>query len=106
MTKIQRITKQEESELPVFKSYKDAIHYFEEKYEGKFVFEESFDIGDGICFFYRLITNEDAYIRGVSELNATGYVGMEFMNSYQPIQIMEDGSIHIVHKEKRESKFS
>jgi len=44
-----------------------------------------------------LITDEEAYIKGASELNANGYVGMEFMNSYQPIQIMEDGSIHIVH---------
>ena len=97
MTKMQWISRQEEAELPTFKSHEEASHYFEEKYGEKFVFEESSDIGDGICFFYRLITDEEAYIKGASELNANGYVGMEFMNSYQPIQIMEDGSIHIVH---------
>lgn len=97
MTKMQGITRQEEAELPTFKSHEEASRYFEEKYSEKFVFEESSDIGDGICFFYRLITDEEAYIKGASELNANGYVGMEFMNSYQPIQIMEDGSIHIVH---------
>ena len=97
MTKMQWISRQEEAELPKFKSHEEASHYFEEKYGEKFVFEESSDIGDGICFFYRLITDEEAYIKGASELNANGYVGMEFMNSYQPIQIMEDGSIHIVH---------
>lgn len=97
MTKMQGISRQEEAELPIFKSHEEARDYFEEKYGEKFVFEESSEIGDGICFFYRLITDEEAYIKGASDLNTNGYVGMEFMNSYQPIQIMEDGSTHIVH---------
>ena len=97
MTKMQWISRQEEAELPTFKTHEEARDYFEEKYGEKFVFEESSDTGDGICFFYRLITDEEAYIKGASDLNSNGYVGMEFMNSYQPIQIMEDGSIHIVH---------
>lgn len=97
MTKMQGINRQEEAELPIFKSHEEARDYFEEKYGEKFVFEESSEIGDGICFFYRLIIDEEAYIKGVSDLNTNGYVGMEFMNSYQPIQIMEDGSTHIVH---------
>lgn len=97
MMKMQWISRQEEAELPTFKTYEEARDYFEEKYGEKFVFEESSDTGDGICFFYRLITDEEAYIKGASDLNSNGYVGMEFMNSYQPIQIMEDGSIHIVH---------
>ncbi|TWT06401.1 hypothetical protein FQV26_00880 [Planococcus sp. CPCC 101016] len=97
MTEIQWISKQEEAELPAFKSHEEARDYFEEKYGEKFVFEESSTASDGWCFFYRLITDEEAYIKGVSELNATGNIGIEFMNSYQPIQIMEDGSIRIVH---------
>lgn len=97
MAKMQRINRQEEAELPIFKSHEEARDYFEEKYGEKFVFEESSEIGDEICFFYRLITDEEAYIKGASDLNTNGYVGMEFMNSYQPIQIMEDGSTHIVH---------
>ncbi|QDY46946.1 hypothetical protein HF394_19995 (plasmid) [Planococcus glaciei] len=97
MMKMQGINRQEEAELPIFKSHEEARDYFEEKYGEKFVFEESSEIGDGICFFYRLITDEEAYIKGASDLNTNGYVGMEFMNSYQPIQIMEDGSTHIVH---------
>ena len=97
MTNLQWISRQEEAELPIFKSHEEARAYFEEKYGEKFVFEESSDIGDGICFFYRLITDEEAYIKGASDLNSNGFVGMEFLNSYQPIQIMEDGSVHIVH---------
>ncbi len=97
MTKLQWISKQEEAELPTFKSHEEAREYFEENYEEKFVFEESATTSDGWCFFYRLIIDEGAYIKGVSELNATGNIGIEFMNSYQPIQIMEDGSIRIAH---------
>ncbi|MDQ0429468.1 hypothetical protein QOZ98_002296 [Planomicrobium stackebrandtii] len=91
------ISKYEQAELPVFQSHEEAIDYFEEKYGEKFVFEESLDTSDGTCFFYRLIVDEEAYIKGVSDLNSTGYVGVEFMKSYQPIRIMENGSIHIAH---------
>ncbi|WKA53226.1 hypothetical protein [Planococcus shixiaomingii] len=91
------ISKQEEAELPTFNSHEEAINYFEEKYGEKFVFEESAETDNGLCFFYRLITDEEAYIKGVTDLNATGNVGMEFKKSYQPIQIMEDGSIQIAH---------
>ncbi|QDY47026.1 hypothetical protein FK545_20865 (plasmid) [Planococcus glaciei] len=64
MMKMQGINRQEEAELPIFKSHEEARDYFEEKYGEKFVFEESSEIGDGICFFYRLITDEEAYIKG------------------------------------------
>ena len=90
-----RISKQEAAEFPLFNSHEEAINYFEEKYGERFVLEESSDTNDGLCFFYRLITDEDAYIKGVSDLNSTGYIAMEFMNSYQPIQIMENGSIQV-----------
>lgn len=92
-----KISKQEENEFPLFTTHGEAITYFEEKYGEKFVFEESSDTSDGLCFFYRLITDEEAYIKGISELNSTGYIGIEFKNSYQPIQIMENGSIQIDH---------
>ncbi|MDN3427280.1 hypothetical protein QL992_10060 [Microbacterium sp. APC 3898] len=92
-----RISKQEENEFPLFTTHEEAIKFFEEKYGEKFVFEESSDTSDGLCFFYRLITDEEAYIKGISDLNSTGYIGIEFKNSYQPIQIMENGSIQIDH---------
>lgn len=92
-----RISKQEENEFPLFTTHEEAITYFEEKYGEKFVFEESSDTSDGLCFFYRLIIDEEAYIKGISDLNSTGYIGIEFKNSYQPIQIMENGSIQIDH---------
>ncbi|PSL40232.1 hypothetical protein B0H99_106252 [Planomicrobium soli] len=102
MKEMHRISPQEEAGLPLFKSHEGARNYFEEKYGEKFVFEESIDSDKGVCFYYRLIINEEAYVKGITELNSTGYVGIEFMNSYQPVQIMEDGSLHIVYQEKRE----
>lgn len=94
MKEFQGISKQEVNELPRFKSYEEARSYLEEKYGEKFVFEESADTSEGVCFFYRLITDEAAYIKGMAELNATGYIGLEFIKSYQQIQLMEDGSVH------------
>ncbi len=93
----QGISKQEQAEFPVFKSHEEAFDYFEEKYGEKFVFEESLDTSDGTCFYYRLIIDEEAYVKGISDLNSTGYVGMEFMKSYQPVRIMKDGSLYIIH---------
>ena len=92
-----RISKREEAEFPLFNSHEEAITYFEEKYGEKFVFEETSEASDGVCFFYRLITDEEAYIKGISDLNSTGYIAMEFMNSYQQIRIMENGSIQMDH---------
>lgn len=95
MPDMKRITKEAEAELPRFQNYEEAIDYFEKKYGEKFVFEESSETDEGSCFFYRLITDEEAYIKAVTELNANGYIGVSFKNSYQPIQIMENGDVRI-----------
>lgn len=97
MTDIKRISQKEEAELPRFQNHKEAIDYFEKTYGEKFVFEESSGTDEGSCFFYRLITDEKAYIKGSTELNANGHVGLEFLNSFQPIQIMDNGDIQIGH---------
>lgn len=98
---MQGISKQEEAELPLFKDHKQAIQYFEEMYGEEFVFEESLQTKDGLCFFYRLITDKEAYIKGVSDLNSTGHLKMDFISSYQPIRIMKDGLVQVGHDQKR-----
>lgn len=92
---MQGISRHDEADLPIFKSYEEAINYFEETYGEKFVFEESSNTDDGICFFYRLIIDEVAYIEGAADLNSNGSVGLNFLKSYQTIQIMEDGTVRI-----------
>ena len=87
----------EESELPLFNSYDEAIHYFEEHYGEKFVFEESGETVEGMFSYYRLIMDEAAYLKGAADLNANGSVGLDFLKSYQLIQIREDGSIKLGH---------
>lgn len=86
-----------ENKFPNFTSLEEAKNYFEEKYGEKFVFEESSTTENGMGFYYRLITDEAAYIKGITELNSTGSVGIEFKKSYQSIQIMENGIVNIVH---------
>ncbi|CEG23318.1 hypothetical protein BN1080_02270 [Planococcus massiliensis] len=95
MTELQRIAKQEALEMPAFKSHEAAFHYFEEKYGEKIVFEESSDGGKQTCYFYRLIIDEAAYIEGVTEMNSTGNIPFDFLKSYQPIRIWEDGRVEV-----------
>lgn len=92
---MQENCKIEESELPQFNHHEEAILYFEEMYGEKFVFEESAETEGGMCFFYRLITDEEAYIKGAADLNSNGSLGLDFLRSYQPVRIWADGSVKI-----------
>lgn len=95
MGEIQRITKQKAVEMPVFENHETAFRFFEEKYGEKIIFEESSDTGSQICYFYRLVIDEPAYIEGVTEMNSTGKIALGFLNSYQPIRIWEDGRVEV-----------
>ncbi|WP_088006845.1 hypothetical protein [Indiicoccus explosivorum] len=94
------IGRREEAGLPRFKSHEEARTFFEERFGERFVFEEATDEAGSRCFFYRLITDKEAYIRGAEELNSTGYVGKEFLDSYQPVRIMENGGLQVIHREE------
>ena len=92
------ISRQEESLLPSFNSHEDARHYFTDLYGTDFVFESADYIGDQMCYFYALIINREEYERGQELLkNGTSVSGFDFLYSYQSIQIMKSGSVHIVH---------
>lgn len=97
MPDTKRISKEDQAGLPKFQNQEEAIGYFEKTYGEKFVFEESIETEEGNCHFYRLITDEEAYIKGITELNTNGHVGLAFMDSYQPVQIRENGDIQIAH---------
>ena len=92
------ITRKEEAELPTFTDYKAAFDYFMDKYPNSFELESVEEIGGKKCYFCALIVDRETYFIGrrkLMQLNAV--TGMEFPQSYQPIQIMQDGSVHIVH---------
>lgn len=92
------ITRQAESELPEFGSYDEAKEYFAEKYGVDFILEDIELIGGQHCYFHAIILDWEKYQKGRIEMMRSGSVsGLDYISSYQPIQIMQDGSVHIVH---------
>jgi hypothetical protein len=99
------ISRQEEAELPEFKSHDEARAYFKEKYGDAFQLSDS-DVIDGRkIYFYMYIVDWDRfnkmqeYMRKQNSrlLNAADPETNGFIDSYQSVQIWEDGEIHIVH---------
>lgn len=94
----QKISREEEANLPAFDSHEEAKVYFKEKYGEHFVFESSDLFSNGMMYFYALVFDHESYRRGRNELTAgRSFSDRGFLNSYQSIQIGKDGSIHIVH---------
>jgi hypothetical protein len=92
------ISREEEQEIPEFESHEEARKYFKEKYGDNFQLSDSEMIDDRKCYFYYLIVDKEGYEEGMASMKKDGFVsGMRFMKSQQPIQIFEDGIIHIVH---------
>ena len=95
------ISRQDESSFPVFHSHGEAADFFKEKFGSDFVFESSENIVDMTCYFYALVVDHAVYSKGKRLLSknqpVTGELGMQFIKSYQPVQIMENGSVHVVY---------
>ena len=66
------ISREEEYNLPNFKSHTEAKTYFKKKYGNKFKLEYDIVVGNRRLYFYKLDGEQD-------------------------IQIFEDGEIHIIH---------
>lgn len=93
-----KITREEEAAIPAFKSRREAASWFLDKYSADFVLQGSEDVGGENCHFYALILDREAYDEGRKQLQRGGHVmGMDYIRAYQPIEIFENGEIHIVH---------
>lgn len=94
-----KISRKDESKLPEFDSHAMAREYFKNRYGDHFVMMSSEMIGEQMVYFYGLILNRKIYEDGVRRLALEGGFSdaLDFMNSYQPIEIFEDGRIHIIH---------
>ena len=98
--KVQGISRQEEACLPEFSSHAAARRHFVKKYGDNFVAIDSYFISDErICYEYHLVLDPDAYTKGMRRLRAgRGFSdGGEFLCSYQKIEVMDDGSVHVLH---------
>lgn len=94
-----KISRQAESEIPEFSSHEAAREYFKNRYGNHFVMNSSEMIGDEKVYFYNLILDRKTYEDGYKQLVKDGFMAdaLDFMNSYQPVEIFEDGRIHIIH---------
>lgn len=94
----QKISRKDEETIPQFHSHEEARKWFKEKYGNDFMLTDVEEIGEETCYFYVLILDRSEHEKGQLELKEKGYlVGTEFLNSYQSIEIMESGFVHIVH---------
>lgn len=95
---LKSISRNDEANLPDFKSHDEARTYFKNIYGDSFQMTDS-DVIDGMkIYFYKLILNQVAFNKGITELKEKGFSSdIDFMMSTQDIEIWEDGRIHVLH---------
>ncbi|KKE78652.1 hypothetical protein DTX80_17775 [Bacilli bacterium] len=93
-----KISRKDEVNLPEFSSHEEARNFFKEKYGESFMLTGTDMIDDRKIYFYSLVLDKKAFNEGQEKLQKGEPVtGFDFINSYQPIEIFEDGNIHIIH---------
>lgn len=92
------ISREEEAAFPEFDSFEAAWTFFVRKYD-KDMLLESVDIIDGVkCYYCALITDWESYKEMLRLFeNEEPVFGTKYLECRQPIQIFEDGRVHIVH---------
>ena len=92
------ISRDDEANFPNFDSYEDARMYFRERFGSDFIFQDVGDVGGQRCYFHAVVVDWEKYKAGRLQLERNGHVlGLDFVLSYQPVQIMQDGSVHVVY---------
>lgn len=98
---IKPISREEEAALPAFNGAEEAYRYFRETYGDRFAYQGIETTGNGERYWLcHLVIDRDAYLQGMRELageSAPTIDGLRFLRSYQVFELMESGSIHIVH---------
>lgn len=93
-----RITREEEALLPEFSSWADAKAYFRAHYPDCFLYAGNDGVEGGKIWTYHLLLDYRAYVKGMREMRERGSVSnLNFINSYQLIEIDEQRNVHIVH---------
>lgn len=91
-------SREDEANLPEFKSYGEALAYFKEKHGKDFQFASGDFIDGQKIYFYHLIVDRETYERCMKEMENNGYSsGLDLIMSYQSVEIWEDGRIHMIH---------
>lgn len=94
---VQKITKDEENILPVFNSHQDALIHFKNKYGDDFMLKSSGEKNGEKINIYVLILDREAFESGQKKLARFEMVPPDFINSFQSIEIKENGDFHIAN---------
>ncbi|MNT30297.1 hypothetical protein D3C72_1660850 [compost metagenome] len=96
--KHRRLSRKFESELPQFSSHIEASEWFSDLFNKSFVLGSVFSVGEQKCWDYQLIHNRKEWEAGREMLITQGHSSdaMDYLWSYQNIQIFDDGNVHIV----------
>lgn len=92
-----KITRSAEAALPQFSNHEEARDYFKTQYGDRFIMTDS-RVFDGVkTYFYHLLLGDSAYQGGIKKFRDGERVSdMDFLFSYQSVEITEDGQIHVV----------
>lgn len=94
----EKISREEEAKIPRFESHKEARKWFVMKYGDDFEYCTSEIYGEEICYFYNLILDREVYEAENRKLIERRLGdAMALLNSYQSIEIMTTGAVHIIH---------
>ena len=92
------ITREDENRFPKFNSYEEARVYFSERFGSDFILQDIEDINGQQCFFHAVVVDWEQYKIGQLQFSrGEAVTGLDYIFSYQPVQIMQDGSVHVVH---------
>ncbi|PLT34936.1 hypothetical protein [Bacillus sp. V5-8f] len=92
-----KITKEEEMKLPVFNSHLDAVNHFKKKFGEDFVLKSQGEKNGEKIYIYVLLLDREAFKTGQEKLARFEMVPPEFTNSFQSIEIKENGDFRIAH---------
>lgn len=90
-----------QAKLPLFGNHRQARMFLKNKHGDDFMLVDSEVIGeDDKVYFYHLVLDRNAYEKGIAagEIADNGECDItDFLESYQSIEIFEDGRVHMVH---------
>lgn len=79
-------------------NHQSAREYFKKIYGKHFVLVDVDTIDGEKIYLYHLVLDEKKYKEGREKLLKGEIIfGTDYLFSYQPIEISEDGTVHIIH---------
>ena len=93
------ISREEEAALPAFDDSEEAYRYFKKRYGDDFRFQGVEETGDGGKYWHcHLVLDQTVYQEGMRALSqGKPFMGLKLIESYQTVELMESGHVHIVH---------